>query len=174
MTESAERPLFSERLEELAQQIYRGQEPNAGRFCANCYNPLVENGPCSHCGGSTAWASRSRTGSVERIPREVLIMIRSKHGREARVVRTIAYGGLLLAMIAASAGLIFISGNWGVAAFILILIGGYFVSALLANSVGDAWGYAYGQKGLQQEWQAFVEKRQSAPEMVVSKEQQHA
>ena len=165
MVESSDKPLFSERLEELAQRIYRGQEPNAGRFCANCYNPLVEEGPCSHCGA---------TGAVERIPREVLIMIRAKHGREARVVRTIAYGGLLLAMIAASAGLIFISGNWGIAAFILLLIAGYFVSALLANSVGDAWGYAYGQKGLQQEWQAFVEQRESAPEMVVSKEQQHA
>ena len=153
MTDSDEKPIFSPRLEELAQQIYRGNEPNAGRFCANCYNPLVEEGPCAHCGA---------TGSVERIPREVLIMIRSKHGREARIVRTIAYGGLLLAMIAASAGLIFISGNWGIAAFIALLIGGYFVSALLANSLGDAWGYAYGQKGLDEEWRRFVEQRDSS------------
>lgn len=165
MSESADKPIFSERLEELAQQIYRGNEPNAGRFCANCYNPLVEDGPCSHCGA---------TGSVERIPREVLIMIRSKHGREARIVRTIAYGGLLLAMIGASAGLIFISGNWGIAAFILILIGGYFFSALLANSLGDTWGYAYGQKGLQEEWHMFVEQRDSAPDMVASGGQQRA
>ncbi|HET9199977.1 MAG TPA: zinc ribbon domain-containing protein [Dehalococcoidia bacterium] len=154
MAESTEKSIFSERLEELAQQIYRGQEPNAGRFCANCYNPLVEDGRCPHCGA---------TGSVDRIPREVLIMIKAKHGREARVVRTIAYGGLLLAMIAASAGLIFISGNWGIAAFILILIGGYFVSALLANSIGDSWGYAYGQKGLADDWQRFVDQRDSAP-----------
>jgi hypothetical protein len=162
VSESAEKPIFSERLEALAQQIYRGQEPNAGRFCANCYNPLMESGHCNHCGA---------TGSVERVPREVLIMIKAKHGREARVVRTIAYGGLLLAMIAASAGLIFISGNWGIAAFILILIGGYFVSALLANSIGDAWGYAYGQKGLADEWRRFVEQRNSAQHAVVAGEQ---
>jgi hypothetical protein len=162
--DSPERPIFSERLEALAQQIYRGQEPNAGRFCGNCYNPLVEDGPCEHCGA---------TGSVERIPREVLIMIKAKHGREARVVRTIAYGGLLLAVIAASAGLIFISGNWGIAAFILILIGGYFVSALLANSLGDAWGYAYGQKGLKEQWSKFVAHREAAPQAPVAAQGQH-
>ncbi|MPZ24344.1 MAG: hypothetical protein GEU28_12600 [Dehalococcoidia bacterium] len=126
---------------------------------ANCYNPLVEGAStCSHCGLAVA-----EVGLVERVPRDVLVMIKTKHGREARIVRSIAYGGLLLAMIGASAGLIFISGNWGIAAFIVILIGGYFVSALLANSLGDAWGYRYGQKGLDEDWQTFLAQRAAEP-----------
>lgn len=158
MPDNAERSVFSERLEVLAIEIYRGREPNAGRFCAQCYNPLpgqIER--CPHCGQSI-----SSLRPVERVPIDVLRMIKAKHGREARPVRTIAYGGLLLAMVGACAGLIFISGNWGIAAFILMLLGGYFVSALLANSVGDAMGYKQGQRGLREQWDAHVAARSAA------------
>ncbi|MEX2238020.1 MAG: hypothetical protein WEB00_10840 [Dehalococcoidia bacterium] len=157
MSDPEAAPLFSPRLENLAVEIYRGREPNAGRFCGNCYNPLVgELDSCSHCGRDLAVV-----GTVEKVPIDVLRLIKRKHGREARIVRTFAYGGLLLVIIGACAGLLLISGNWGIAAFILILVGGYFVSALLANSVGDAWGYRYGLKGLDEDWQAFVRRRES-------------
>jgi hypothetical protein len=167
---STERPILSAHLEALAAEIYRGNEPNSGRFCGNCYNPLAADASlCAHCGNSIR-----EVPSVERIPREVLLMIKAKHGREARVVRSMAYGGLLLAMIAASAGLLFISGNWGIAAFILILIGGYFASAVLANSLGDAWGYRAGQRGLEEEWRRFVSSRDAVEVRVESAPSGHA
>ena len=164
MGESTDRPIFSERLETLAIEIYRGREPNAGRFCGNCYNPLIGNDAvCPHCGEEL-----SSVGVVGKVPIDVLRIIRAKHGREARPVRTIAYGGLLLVMILACAGLLFISGNWGIAAFVLILIGGYFLSALLANSVGDELGYRAGQRGLEEQWEAFVAQRSAEPEAAVA------
>jgi hypothetical protein len=157
VTDDRSSEIFSERLEALAAEIIRGNEPNAGRFCGHCYNPLgPEATGCSHCRRSLA-----EVAPVDRIPRDVLLMIKTKHGREARVVRTIAYGGLLLATIAASAALIFISGVWGIIAFVVVLIAGYFVSAIVANSVGDAWGYRSGQKGLAAGWQEFIARRET-------------
>jgi hypothetical protein len=157
VTDDQSSEIFSERLEALAAEIIRGQEPNAGRFCGHCYNPLaVDATTCSHCARSLA-----ETESVDRIPREVLLMINTKHSREARVVRTIAYGGLLLATIAASAALLFISGVWGIIAFVAVLVAGYFLSAIIANSLGDAWGYRSGQKGLASSWQEFLARRET-------------
>jgi hypothetical protein len=144
--------IFSERLLILLDEVLAGRAPNAGRFCGNCYHPLAaERESCAHCGRSTA-----EQRAVETVPREVVEMHKRRRGREGLVVRTIAWGGLTVGVIVAL--LPFVFGDvtlWTVLAFFGLLFGFYVLSANLANSVGDAIGYRWGQAIVRREWERF-------------------
>lgn len=141
------------------EEILRGTAPNAGRFCGYCYHPLAdEASPCPHCDQAPA-----ERPPVKRIPAEVLAMFRAQRSREAWVVRTIAYGGLGLGI---GLGLLPIgladATWWTILAFFAILGFFYLFSATLANTIGDAIGYRWGQRVLEKRWREFVAERQRA------------
>lgn len=148
--------IFSERLLVLLDDVLAGRAPNAGHFCGYCYHPLaLERTVCPHCGRSTAdW-----TPAVA-VPRAVFAMHRQRRGREGLVVRTIAWGGLTIGVIVALLPFVFADVTWwSVLAFFGLLFGFYVLSANLANSVGDALGYRWGQAIVHREWKQFIASR---------------
>ena len=89
-------PLFSPRLTELLDSMFKGEAPNAGRFCGNCYTPLdAQRASCPHCGRSTA-----ERPPVDAVPRDVLQMFKDLRRRESMVVHSFAYAGLAVAALA--------------------------------------------------------------------------
>jgi hypothetical protein len=152
----ADREILSERLLLLLDDVLAGQAPNAGRFCGYCYHPLSpERQVCTHCGRST-----SEWSAVAAVPRPVIEMHKRRRGREGLVVRTIAWGGLTVGVIVAL--LPFVFGNvtlWTVLAFFGLLAFFYLFSANLANSLGDALGYGWGQSIVRREWTRFIAQR---------------
>jgi hypothetical protein len=148
--------IFSERLLILLDEVLAGRAPNAGRFCGYCYHPLApERTVCPHCGRSTAdWPVETA------VPRAVFAMHRRRRGREALVVRTIAWGGLTIGVIVALLPFVFANVTWwSVIAFFGLLFGFYVLSANLANSVGDALGYGWGQAIVRRGWAQFTQDR---------------
>ena len=148
--------IFSKRLLILLDDVLAGRAPNAGRFCGYCYHPLApERTVCPHCGRSTAdWPAEAA------VPRAVFAMHRRRRGREGFVVRTIAWGGLTIGVIVALLPFVFADVTWwSVIAFFGLLFGFYVLSANLANSVGDALGYSWGQAIVRREWERFAADR---------------
>jgi hypothetical protein len=91
-------------------------------------------------------------------------MHRRRRGREGMVVRTLAWGGLTLGVIVALLPFVFADVTWwSVLAFFGLLFGFYVLSANLANSVGDAIGYRWGQAIVKREWAKFTAERDAAP-----------
>jgi hypothetical protein len=153
--------VLPERLEVLLEDIEARRAPNAGWFCGYCYHPLAQDRQsCPNCGRATAeWAP------VEHIPAEVCEMYRKARSREGTVVRTIAWGGLTLGVTLALVPLAFGGVHWWtVTLFFGIMIFFYILSANLANSVGDALGYAWGQSLLRKRWGRFVASREQPAE----------
>jgi hypothetical protein len=160
--------VFSERLAALMDDILEGKSPNAGQFCGYCYHPIptipsngggtwAEDGkPCPHCGRLPAdWPT------VTKVPADVIAMYRRQLSREGLAVRSIAWGGLTLGvtlglMPLAFAGVVW----WSVLAFFGTMAFFYIASANLANSLGDALGYRWGQSQLRRRWEAFVRARE--------------
>ena len=159
--ESPAHPILSERLRKVISEILNGKAPNGGRFCGYCYSPLIkEMEICDHCGRSShSWPTS------QRIPNEVIAMFRLQRSREGRVVRTIAYGGLVAGITVAVLPIAFFDVHWWTAtALFAIIIFSYFFFANLANTIGDAIGYWWGQRGLSQRWATFLSVRDSGGE----------
>ena len=162
-------PIFSARLQSLLEDILRAQAPNAGRFCGNCYNPLAPSASsgqapgeeCGHCGLST-----SQRSPVRQIPPEVFAMFRAQRLREAIPVRSLACGGLAAGLSLALFLMVVLPFWWNVAAFAVSLGASYVAAANIANWLGDAIGYRWGQRVLEKRWRAFVQRRDrtSAPQ----------
>ena len=155
----ADSEIFSERLLILLDDVLAGRAPNAGRFCGYCYHPLApERTTCPHCGRPTGeWAPAAA------VPRAVFAMHRRRRGREGLVVRTIAWGGLTIGVIVALLPFVFADVTWwSVTAFFGLLFGFYVLSANLANSVGDALGYGWGQAIVRREWAKFRAEREDS------------
>lgn len=148
--------IFSERLTLLLDDILAGKAPNAGRFCGNCYHPLATGREvCPHCGLETA-----ERATVDGIPAEVLEMHKLRRKREGLVVRTFAWGGLTIGVIVALLPLAFADVSWWtLALFFGLLAFFYLLSANLANSVGDALGYAWGRTTVRGRWEKLVAAR---------------
>jgi len=148
-------PIFSARLQTLLEDILQGRAPNAGRFCANCYNPLPDDvAQCGHCGLSAA-----QRPPVRHIPREVFAMFRAQRLREAIPVRSLAWGGLAAGLSLALFLMVVLPFWWNVAASVPTFGVCYVAAANIANSLGDAIGYRWGQRLLEQRWRKFVQAR---------------
>ena len=169
-------PIFSARLQALLAEILRGQAPNAGRFCGNCYNPLApstgsgqapEQEECGHCGLSTAQrpdgrplgAPASGRPPVRQIPPEVFAMFRAQRFREAIPVRSLAWGGLATGLSLALFLMVVLPFWWNVGASVVTFGVSYVAAANIANSLGDALGYRWGQRLLEKRWGEFVRER---------------
>jgi len=138
-------PIFSARLQALLEDILRAQAPNAGRFCGNCYNPLADDADqCAHCGLSTA-----QRPPVRQIPPEVFAMVRAQRLREAIPVRSLAWGGLAAGLSLALFLMVVLPFWWNVGASIVVFGITYVAAANIANSLGDALGYRWGQRVLE-------------------------
>ncbi len=149
---------FSARLQALLVDILRGEAPNAGRFCGNCYDPLARDARrCPHCGLAT-----TQRPPVRQVPREVLAMFRAQRLREAIPVRSLAWGGLALGLALALLLMVALPFWWNVAAFVLVLAASYVAAANIANWLGDAIGYRWGQRVLAKRWREFVRERDRA------------
>ena len=156
VTGTVRRSVFSERLRTLMADILAGNAPNAGRFCGYCYSPLAKEAHlCPHCGRSAGdWPP------VTRVPEEVFAMYRAQRSREGWVVRTIAYGGLIAGIILGLLPIaIFAASWWSIIAFFAILGFFYVLAANLANSLGDAVAYRWGQRLVEHRWREFVRTR---------------
>lgn len=159
--DAGEKPLFSPALTELMDDVLAGRSPNAGRFCGNCYAPLGKNARrCEYCGIDTDQAQPLR-----RLPREVFAIYRVQRAREGWVVRGIAYGGLLSGIILGLMPIAFYDVHtWTAIALFAIIIFFYLLSANLANSLGDAVGYSWGQSAARKRLRTFSEQRDAAGE----------
>ena len=153
-------PIFSARLQALLEDILGAQAPNAGRFCGNCYNPLADDAEqCGHCGLGTA-----QQPPVRQIPPEVFAMFHAQRLREAIPVRSFAWGGLAAGLSLALFLMVVLPFWWNVGASLVAFGISYVAAANIANSLGDALGYRWGQRVLEKRWQAFVAKRKEARE----------
>lgn len=148
--------ILSERLVLLIDDILAGRAPNAGRFCGCCYHPAAAGrDTCLHCGrAADGWPL------VEALPPELLDMQRQRRHREGLVVRSVAWGGLTVGVIVALVPLAFAGVTWWSAAlFFVLLLFFYVLSANLANSLGDALGWRWGQSTIRRRWQKLVAER---------------
>jgi hypothetical protein len=151
--------MFSGRLLALMDDIMAGRAPNAGRFCGYCYHLLgPERAVCPHCGRAVA-----AFPAVDVLPEEVLEMHRRRRSREGTVVRSIAWGGLTIGVIVALLPLALAGVTWwSVTLFFGLLVFFYVLSANLANWLGDAIGYRWGQAIVRRRWERFRAGRDSA------------
>ena len=76
------------------------------------------------------------------------------------MVWSIAWGGLLLGVAVALLPLVFAGATWwSVLSFLALFVFFYVLSANLANSLGDALGYRWGQSVMRRRWERFVAER---------------
>lgn len=153
-------PLFSPRLDEVLDQIWRGEAPNAGRFCGYCFTPLAERDACAHCGRAA-----TETPPADRIPREVLEMYRALRRRESLVVNSFAYLGLTIG-VALFIGMVaiavfYLNAAWWFLALsiVVLLVGGRVLAGVLGGIVGDNLGYRYARRKLAEDWAAYEASR---------------
>jgi hypothetical protein len=158
--ETREKPVLAERLDLLASEIAKGQAPNHGRFCANCYAPLDEGrAACPHCGRET-----SRRPPVGRIPDEVLALLHRKRRRESIIVNSFAYLGLALGVgLFLLLFLIYTPLWWRILDIAILIIGSRVFAAILGGVIGDEVGYRFAQRRLAKEWAEFTARRDKAP-----------
>ena len=148
---------FSARLQELMADVLAGRSPNAGRFCGACFHPLrPQERACPHCGATT-----EQVAPVERIPWEVISMFQAQRLREALAVRGLAYGGLVAGVVLALLPIVLWDVRWWTVLLLFAILGVAYVGAAnLANTLGDALGYRWGQAVLRRRWERFTARRQ--------------
>jgi hypothetical protein len=160
-----ELPVFSERLSEVLETMFRGEAPNAGRFCGHCYTPMApERRACPHCARSV-----DDVAPVEAVPAEVIDMFRRMRRRESVVVNGFAYLGLLLAAVVFTAifYVLFImeAGVWWYAFDIaLLFVLARVFAGLSGGFIGDELGYRRARRMLAVEWAAHERRRSEMAE----------
>jgi len=90
-------------------------------------------------------------------------MFRAQRLREAIPVRSLAWGGLAAGLSLALFLMVVLPFWWNVGVSVVTFGVSYVAAANIANSLGDALGYRWGQRALEKRWQAFVEGRDKAP-----------
>ena len=157
---AGELPVFSGRLTTVLDTIFKGEAPNAGRFCGHCYTPLDQQRThCPHCGCAVV-----EHAPVEHVPREVLAMFRNLRRRESLVVNGFAYLGMLLGVLIFIAVfyILFqrnVSVWWYVFDIALLFVLARGLAGLLGGFVGDELGFRYARRKLAEEWRAYEEGR---------------
>jgi len=158
-------PLFSDRLEEHIVGLTRGELPNAGRFCGNCYTPMaMEAERCAHCGTSTS--ARPPVGAI---PEAVVLMLRRQRKTESAWVNGFAYLGLIVAAVAGLGvvlGIPYLADNLLPATIVyglLLVVGARMLAGLFGGYWGDRIGYERGREALRASWGAWLEEREARP-----------
>jgi hypothetical protein len=155
-------PVFSERLTAILEQLFEGKTPNAGNFCGFCYTPIDKQRlHCPHCRRAVA-----DYPSVPTIPREVLLMFRSRRRRESLVVNSFAYLGLFIG-VALFIGIFYVifelNANvwWYIFDIVLLFVAARVLAGLLGGWIGDELGFRYALRKLSDEWQAYDAAREA-------------
>ena len=89
-------------------------------------------------------------------------MLRAQRLREAIPVRSMAWGGLAAGLSLALFLMVVLPFWWNVGASVVAFGISYVAAANIANSLGDAIGYRWGQRVLEKRWQAFARERDKA------------
>ena len=156
-------PVFSERLSDVLDGIFKGEAPNAGRFCGHCYTPIdPERTQCAHCGRSVG-----ERAPVGRVPDQVLEIFRRMRRRESLVVNSFAYLGLLsgvfIFLVVFYVLFLLDAGIWWyVFNIVLLFVAARVLAGLIGGFIGDELGYRYARRRLIEEWHAYEAKREAA------------
>ena len=151
---------ISPRLEEIAVEVSRGEAPNSGRFCGNCYTPVAAGRPrCAYCG-----VSPDERAPVDRIPLGVFEIVRAKRRRESLIVNGMAFTGLGIGTAVAIAMVVALPGLWKLAALAMLLLGTRGLAAMFGGWWGDAWGYRSATALVRRKWAEFERERDAAPD----------
>ena len=158
-------PLFSERLEDHIVAYTRGEAPNRGRFCGNCYTPLSPDSTrCPHCNEPTEGAHPP----VAAIPEPIVDMLRRQRKTESTVVNAFAFLGLAIALVGGLGFVLWVPWlrNNLIAATIayafILLVGGRVLAAILGGYYGDRLAYERARKRLRGQWADWVRQRDGA------------
>jgi hypothetical protein len=155
-------PLFSPRLEEHIVLFTRGELPNRGRFCGNCYTPMSpETSMCPHCGND----GEAGLPPAAQIPQQVISMLREQWKTESTIVNAFAYAGFIIVIVLGLAvvlGIPYLRANLLPATIVyalLLLIGGRTLAGVLGGYYGDRIAYDRARARLRQRWADWVEQR---------------
>jgi hypothetical protein len=157
-----ERRIFSPRLDDFLDRLQEGETPNAGTFCAFCYNPLAPDATrCEHCGQTVA-----ERAAIKSVPRDVVEMHRRMRKRESVIVNSFAFFGLGLGL-ALFLGLVAINVLYlnrelwfFVIATVVFLVGSRVLAGIIGGYIGDEIGYRYGHKKLAEDWRQHLAARE--------------
>lgn len=156
--------VFSQRLDGFLDQLLAGETPNAGAFCAFCYNPLPRGySHCDHCGQDL-----EQRQPLDAVPRAVVDMYRQKMRRESIIVNSFAYLGLalglglFLALVAINVLYMEKAFWFFLLATVIFLAGSRLLAGILGGIVGDEIGFRVANRRLAEEWARYVQERETA------------
>ncbi len=154
---------YVQRLQDRMDEILDRQVPNSGRFCGFCYARLArDTEQCPYCGADT-----NETTTVDAVPREALIIYRTKKRTEERWVYAGAMMGLLIAAGVFVALVVYgtdLVGSRPIAlgiAFLALIGGGYLLAQLFGPLICGQVGYRRGSRRRDELWGQFLEERAS-------------
>lgn len=153
-------PLFSPRLEAHLVAVSRGETPERGTFCGNCFTPIGrETTACPHCGEPT-----SRRRPVDVVPAPIAAALREQRKTEGQWVNGFAYIGVLIAMVlplAAVLGIPVVKDNLilGTAVYAPLLLVGMRVFPAILGYFGDRKGFEVARKKTRAAWERWVAER---------------
>ena len=146
-------------LQERMERIARGDAPNSGRFCGNCYARLNSGETaCKFCGSDAG-----RVPPVEAVPREVLIAYLAHWNKMRLWVNVFAFLGIFIAIVLAAVPLIFFPSALKLLAVPVMLGGAWYFANLLGGWVGGNLGERSGAAARARKWRAFAGKRGDVP-----------
>jgi hypothetical protein len=156
--------IFSQRLEDFMDLLWDGKAPNAGEFCAFCYNPIPRGYVrCDHCGQDLA-----ERPPLKSLPREIVYMYRSKMKRESTIVNGFAFLGLFLGL-ALFLGMVAINVLYMEKAFwffcvsiVVLIVASRVFAGLIGGVIGDEVGYRVASNRLAEDWATWVHERETA------------
>lgn len=152
---------YVQRLQDRMDEILDRQIPNSGRFCGFCYARLARDTErCPYCGMEAA-----DVPTLDAVPREALIIYRTKKRTEERWV----YGGAMFGLLIA-AGVFVALVVWGTdlfgsrsislgIAFVALIGGGYLLAQLFGPLICGQVGYRRGSRKRDELWGRFLEER---------------
>ena len=156
MAEVPSVPVFSDRLTTVLDNIFKGEAPNAGRFCGYCFTPInAERQQCQHCDALVADHK-----PVDGIPDAILAMFKQLRRRESLIVNGFAYLGLFtgVAIFIGIFIVLFSTGAnfwWYVFNIVLLFVLARVLAGILGGYVGDELGYKYARRKLVDDWEAY-------------------
>lgn len=155
-------PIFSQTLEDHIVAVSRGQAPNAGRFCGNCYTPIARDTEmCAHCRNDV------RTGRkpVAAVPSELLDILRVQRAIESRWVNGFAYLGLVIAAVTGISIVLWVpffrdSLIWATVFYgVYLLVTMRVLPAILGGYYGDRIGFEKAREKTREAWAEWVAER---------------
>ncbi len=155
-------PLFSPALEEHLVAVSRGEAPNRGRFCGNCYTPVGrDTSRCPHCNEDFSAGRKP----VDAVPADIMDALREQRKVEARWVNGLAYIGLLIAVVGGLAFVLtvpFLKDRLLYATIVyalILLVGGRALAGILGGYYGDRLGFEKARARTRATWERHVAER---------------